>query len=460
MQAAARLNDALSHTGALDGLLNGALAGAVAGAAAILVAAVIVGTGGLTAPLVIGIMLTGIGLGGWIGEFFGSLSFFNKIAGKIATGSHNVFINSRGAARAEIDKGQCSQHGPDFPLIATGSGNVFINGSRAARVNDKLVCGGVITEGSPTVFIGGRTFECKTVEDEVPWQARWLVIGPGIVGALLLGGAAAIPAIVGGFAVGYVGGEVMGWVGREAGGWLSENIGGTPSDWEKAGTFVGQALGGWLGAKGGPKAWELVRRIKVEPNSLGMNGGNLVDPKVAAAKELLAAAKRSEPKITSDIETFAKETSGRIEGLDYKLKSEQSLTRKLQKTPPDQIRDTLRYTIVYDSKNISANANRVMKSLEGGGYEKIRVKNTFGPDKQYQGINTNFLSPEGQVFELQFHTPESFNVKQNLTHGLYEELRILPNDSPKRVELEQQIINISNEHITQPANINDVKDFP
>jgi uncharacterized Zn-binding protein involved in type VI secretion len=266
MQAAARLNDALSHTGALDGLVNGALAGAVAGAAVIVAAAVIVGTGGLTAPLVIGIMLTGIGLGGWIGEFFGSLSFFNKIAGKIATGSHNVFINSRGAARAETDKGQCSQHGPDCPQIATGSSNVFINGSRAARVKDKLVCGGVITEGSPTVFIGGGTFECKTVEDEVPWQARWLVIGSGIVGALLLGGAAAIPAIVGGFAVGYVGGEVMRLVGREAGDWLSENIGGTPSDWEKAGAFVGQAIGGWLGAKGGTSVWgRVAERFSKKP---------------------------------------------------------------------------------------------------------------------------------------------------------------------------------------------------
>jgi hypothetical protein len=84
----------------------------------------------------------------------------------------------------------------------------------------------------------------------------------------------------------------------------------------------------------------------------------------------------------------------------------------------------------------------------------------IGPDKQYQGINTNFRSPEGQVFELQFHTQESFNVKQNLTHELYEELRILPDASPKRAELEQQIINRLNKHITPPTSIDDVKDFP
>jgi uncharacterized Zn-binding protein involved in type VI secretion len=275
MQAAARLDDPIAHTSAAEGLVTGMLAGALAGAALVLGAALIVGTGGLSAPLVIGIMLTGIGMGGWIGEFFGSLSFFNKIAGKIATGSHNVFINFRRAARAEADTGQCSKHGPAPPQIATGSHNVFINFRRAARVNDKLVCGGFISEGSPDVFIGGGTYECKRVEDEVPWQAHWLVMGAGIGGALLLGGAAAIPAIVGAFAVGYVGGEVMGWVGRQYGDWLSENIGGTPSDWGKAGTFVGQALGGWLGAKVGPKAWGLARRGEVEPNALGTREGNI-----------------------------------------------------------------------------------------------------------------------------------------------------------------------------------------
>jgi hypothetical protein len=97
----------------------------------------------------------------------------------------------------------------------------------------------------------------------------------GIAGALLMGGWVVIPGIVGGFAVGYVGGEAMGWVGRQAGDWLSENIGGKPSDWEKAGAFVGQAIGGWLGAKAGPKAWNLAKRIEVEPNVLGANGGNI-----------------------------------------------------------------------------------------------------------------------------------------------------------------------------------------
>jgi uncharacterized Zn-binding protein involved in type VI secretion len=262
----------------MDGLISGAIAGAVIGASLALGVALIIGTGGLAAPLLFGGgMLAGGATGAWIGEFVGSLSFFSSIAGHIATGSPNVFVNSKPLARAIADTGECSKHGPQPPQIATGSSSVFINGFPAARVNDKLGCSGIIIEGSPDVFIGGEQVHCKSVEIE-PEVSGWihgLVMGSGIVGALLLGGVAVIPGIVGGFAVGYVGGEAMGWVGRQAGDWLSENIGGEPSDWEKAGAFVGQAAGGWLGAKGGPKAWELARRIEVEPNAVGTNGSNI-----------------------------------------------------------------------------------------------------------------------------------------------------------------------------------------
>jgi uncharacterized Zn-binding protein involved in type VI secretion len=275
LQAAARLDDPIAHTSALEGLIGGAIAGAVIGAGLVVGAALIIGTGGLAAPVLIGAALAGGAMGAWIGEFVGSLSFFDKNAGKIASGSPNVFVNFKPLARALADTGECSKHGSEPPQIVTGSSNVFINGFPAARVDDKLICGSFIVAGSPDVFIGGGEVTLKTVEEEVPWWVHGIVMVSGGVGALLLGGWAVIPGLVGGFAVGYVGGEVMGLVGREAGDWLSENIGGKPSDWEKTGAFVGQALGGWLGAKGGPKAWNLAKRIEVEPNVLGMNGGNI-----------------------------------------------------------------------------------------------------------------------------------------------------------------------------------------
>src|SRR5262245_1169323 len=268
---AARFDDPIAHTSALAGLIGGAIVGAIVGAALVATVA----TGGVAAPLLIGAVLTGAAVGAWVGEYLGSLSVFSSIKGKITTGSYNVFVNCKPQARVTFDLGECNKASPCIPLVATGSSNVFINGFPAARVDDKLTCGGFIKEGSRNVRIGGGTMEYLPVESEVPNWAHNLVMGAGIVGALLLGGWAAIPGLVGAFAIGYVGGEALGWVGRRYGDWLSENIGGLPSDWEKTGTFGGQALGGWLGAKGGPRAWDFAKRIEVDPNALGANGGNI-----------------------------------------------------------------------------------------------------------------------------------------------------------------------------------------
>jgi hypothetical protein len=45
--------------------------------------------------------------------------------------------------------------------------------------------------------------------------------------------------------------------------------------------------------------------------------------------------------------------------------------------------------------------------------------------------------------ELQFHTPQSFDVKQNLTHDLYEQQRVLSANDPLNSELRKQIIETS-----------------
>ncbi len=70
----------------------------------------------------------------------------------IASGSPNVFINGRHAAKV----GSTTTH----PCtVVSGSATVFINSSHAARIGDLLSCfcgtQGHITGGSTNVFIGG-----------------------------------------------------------------------------------------------------------------------------------------------------------------------------------------------------------------------------------------------------------------------------------------------------------------
>ena len=76
-----------------------------------------------------------------------------------------------------------------------------------------------------------------------------------------------------------------------------------------------------------------------------------------AAKELLAEAKRHEPKITKDLKSIAKSNSAEMVGLDDRFKSEKSLSRKLSDTAEarnpmslekqaKKIDDALRYTMI------------------------------------------------------------------------------------------------------------------
>jgi hypothetical protein len=55
---------------------------------------------------------------------------------------------------------------------------------------------------------------------------------------------------------------------------------------------------------------------------------------------------------------------------------------------------------------------------------------------EYKGINTRWVTQEGQRFEVQFHTPDSFHAKQYVTHGAYERIRNPLTTDTEREELE------------------------
>lgn len=200
MPGAGRVGDPIAHTQALGGFLAGALIGVAAAAAAAVVigavataAAAEIASGGLATPLVAGVAVTAgefvtnmvvggslMSLGEELGETFGG-SMMGPPTGTIISGSPNVFINGRPAARV-LDPVACAAHG-DPDAIAQGSTDVFINGLPAARIGDKIVCGGVIIGGSGNVTIGGGTVTAASIKSEIsPWARRaalLLSLAPG-----------------------------------------------------------------------------------------------------------------------------------------------------------------------------------------------------------------------------------------------------------------------------------------
>jgi hypothetical protein len=63
-------------------------------------------------------------------------------------------------------------------------------------------------------------------------------------------------------------------------------------------------------------------------------------------------------------------------------------------------------------------------------------------DSGYRGINATFIAPNGQKFEVQFHTQESFKFK-NDNHHLYEETRKPNISETRKQEIKNQNIKLS-----------------
>jgi SPP1 gp7 family putative phage head morphogenesis protein len=170
----------------------------------------------------------------------------------------------------------------------------------------------------------------------------------------------------------------------------------------------------------------------------------------------------NEPEITKHVRAVAKGTGMDGLGIEYRIKAKESFLEKIRRNyNPDgneyEIKDIIRYTLGADTDTLTDKTLKTIDKFEQEGYNTIRVKNTWGPDSSYDGINTSIKAPSGQIFEMQYHTPESFELKNGELHKLYEEQRkILDYRSKEYIELEDRMIDLSNQ-LTFPKNIERVK---
>lgn len=121
-------------------------------------------------------------------------------------------------------------------------------------------------------------------------------------------------------------------------------------------------------------------------------------------------AVKNEPAITKEIKKTASKAGMTVEGLDARVKSRASYRRKIYQpgTVEHQIKDIVRYTYTASPDTLAEKALSSIADLDKKGYTTIEIKNTwdnaFNP---YRGVNTVVKTPDGQKFELQYHTPES-----------------------------------------------------
>jgi len=157
------------------------------------------------------------------------------------------------------------------------------------------------------------------------------------------------------------------------------------------------------------------------------------------ASSLNMKAFTEEEKVTRLLQEMAKNHQAQLKGLEHRLKTKSSTLRKLKKVhndapqmPLDQIKlsDALRYTFEVADKpegHYVKTIQTVLKDLETQGYKVAKVKNYWPKGDNYSGVNTVLSSASGLEWELQFHTPASYQ-ESKVSHTKYEKLR--SNDTP------------------------------
>ncbi|MBP5782338.1 MAG: hypothetical protein J6W04_02245 [Bacteroidales bacterium] len=170
---------------------------------------------------------------------------------------------------------------------------------------------------------------------------------------------------------------------------------------------------------------------------------------------------KAEPEITSDITSISQSTDMTMLGIEKRRKSVKSATRKRNKLIGDDDRtalnDVIRYTLQGSVETFGRDVNKALKKLEESGYEVKLVKNFWTKPWEYKGINVTAQDKKGRLFEIQFHTQNSFAVKDGPMHELYEKQRTLPIGSKEYNRLTQEMLKLAEKEIITPKDVMEIK---
>lgn len=163
-----------------------------------------------------------------------------------------------------------------------------------------------------------------------------------------------------------------------------------------------------------------------------------------AARRLVALAELDDRDISELMEQAARHAGGVLVGLDNRIKTVESLRRKLAdlvgqdptltvEEATEQVYDVLRFTVVAEAGRYMATHDAVLAELRSREVDVVAETNRWaGPG--YRGINMRLRVGDARRLELQFHTRESFEAAK-ATRGLYEEYRLGTTPPERRAEL-------------------------
>lgn len=168
-----------------------------------------------------------------------------------------------------------------------------------------------------------------------------------------------------------------------------------------------------------------------------------------------------EPDITVQVKKVAEATGMETMGLEYRIKGKDSYLRKIKSnySPTGneyEVKDIVRYTYTAPPDELTKKALKSIDTHKDLGYNTIEVKNYWlNKHNPYNGINTTISTPDGQRFELQYHTLESYEVKDKM-HSDYEKWRLMDKSLDEARELRKTMF-MQSAGMTVPKDIEKVR---
>lgn len=162
------------------------------------------------------------------------------------------------------------------------------------------------------------------------------------------------------------------------------------------------------------------------------------------AQVLLTRARDMEPGVTDMLTHIAELHGGQLAGTQHRLKSLGSLKGKLNQRialkkqtlqeAAAGVNDALRYSVLLEPLNFTVNLRSVLAALDNQEHKRVKLTNQFTThNAPFKAINVTLRSPEGALWEIQFHTPETFELKEQF-HDLYKRAFTLRLDGASWVE--------------------------
>jgi hypothetical protein len=185
--------------------------------------------------------------------------------------------------------------------------------------------------------------------------------------------------------------------------------------------FAGEGGWKWKGLELGPEANRVadegltVRRAAEGRDAEGNYGEGGLTPVMRRIE-----AQLEHGTLVPDTEKLALKSPDR-----FKEKLAKMISLEPDVAPSDhatKIHDGIRYTFMFEDQFYSAGVRETENRLVGNGYKLVWRKPSWSGE-EYKGINSQWRDADSdQLFEVQFHTPASWDAKQR-THDSYEKIQ-------------------------------------